>query len=253
MMFVLKKIVSAFLLPIPIGVFLLLIALFFLLKNSQKRAKIFLFLATFWFLLISNQTISNMIIAPLENSHKALINTPNDAKYILVLGNGHKTNENFAITSELNTTAINRLVEGIRHYKNLKESNKNIKLILSGYAYDDPNTHAKMQKKLAINLGVEAEDIITLDTPKDTKEEAIEAKKIVKNEKIILVTSASHMKRASLLFKKEGLNIIESPTNHKYFVSSYPSSYFNATNIKKVELAFHEYLGIFYSYIKGDI
>lgn len=87
-----------------------------------------------------------MIIAPLENSHKALINTPNDAKYILVLGNGHKTNENFAITSELNTTAINRLVEGIRHYKNLKESNKNIKLILSGYAYDDPNTHAKMQK-----------------------------------------------------------------------------------------------------------
>lgn len=252
-MFLLKKIIAAFLMPVPIGLFLLLLALVFLLKNSYKKAKIFLFLSFLWFALISNQTISNMIISPLENAHQALKTTPKDIEYILVLGNGHKTNENFAITSELNTTAINRLVEGIRHYKNLKESNKNIKLILSGYAYDDPNTHAKMQKKLAINLGVEAEDIITLDTPKDTKEEAIEAKKIVKNEKLILVTSASHMKRASLLFKKEGLNIIESPTNHKYFVSSYPSSYFNATNIKKVELAFHEYLGIFYSYIKGDI
>ena len=123
-MFVLKKIIASFLMPVPIGLFLLILSLIFLLKNSYKKAKIFLFLSFFWFALISNQTISNMIISPLENSHKALINTPNDAKYILVLGNGHKTNENFAITSELNTTAINRLVEGIRHYKNLKESNK---------------------------------------------------------------------------------------------------------------------------------
>ncbi|RXJ96794.1 hypothetical protein CRU94_01405 [Arcobacter sp. AHV-9/2010] len=38
-----------------------------------------------------------------------------------------------------------------------------------------------------------------------------------------------------------------------FLLISYPSSYFNATNIKKVELAFHEYLGIFYSYIKSDI
>ena len=29
-----------------------------------------------------------------------------------------------AITSELNTTAINRLIEGIRHYKNLKIMNQ---------------------------------------------------------------------------------------------------------------------------------
>ena len=64
-----------------------------------------------------------MIISPLENAHQSLKDTPKDIEYILVLGNGHKTNENFAITSELNTTAINRLIEGIRHYKNLKNNN----------------------------------------------------------------------------------------------------------------------------------
>jgi uncharacterized SAM-binding protein YcdF (DUF218 family) len=110
-----------------------------------------------------------------------------------------------------------------------------------------------MQKKLAISLGVNEADIITLDTPKDTKEEAIEAKKIVGNQKLILVTTASHMKRAVMLFEKEDLNIIASPTNHKFFTSTYPTSYFNATNIKKVELAFHEYLGMIYSYAKGEI
>ncbi len=203
-MFVLKKIIAAFLMPVPIGLFLLLLALVFLLKNSYKKAKIFLFLSFLWFALISNQTISNMIISPLENAHQSLKDTPKDIEYILVLGNGHKTNENFAITSELNTTAINRLIEGIRHYKNLKNNESNVKLIVSG-------------------------------------------------KKLILVTTASHMKRASMLFKKEGLDIIESPTNHKYFTSTYPSSYFSGTNIKKVELAFHEYLGLLYSYLRREI
>ena len=44
-MFVLKKIIAAFLMPVPIGIFLLLLALVFLLKNSYKKAKIFLFLS----------------------------------------------------------------------------------------------------------------------------------------------------------------------------------------------------------------
>lgn len=252
-MFILKKIIAAFLMPIPLGLFLLLFALIFLLKSSYKKAKIFLILGFLWFALISNQTISNMIIAPLENSHKALIDTPKGVEYILVLGNGHKTNEEFAITSMLNTTAINRLTEGIRHYKNIKNQGNSSKLIVSGYAFDDPNTHAQMQKKMAIILGVLEEDIITLDTPKDTKEEAIESKKIVDGKKLILVTTASHMKRAAMIFEKEGLNIITSPTNHKYFVSTYPASYFSSTNFQKVELAWHEYLGIIYSYLKGEI
>ena len=71
-MFVLKKIIAAFLMPVPIGLFLLLLSLVFLLKNSYKKAKIFLFLSFFWFALISNQTISNMIISPLENAHQSL-------------------------------------------------------------------------------------------------------------------------------------------------------------------------------------
>ena len=37
-MFVLKKIIAAFLMPVPIGIFLLLLALVFLLKNSYKKA-----------------------------------------------------------------------------------------------------------------------------------------------------------------------------------------------------------------------
>ena len=208
-MFLFKKIVSAFLLPLPIGIFLLLIAFIYLICNSYKKAKIFLFLGILWFALLSFQPISNAILKPLENAHSSLIQTPK-VEYILVLGSEHRSDDDLSITSQVKGIAINRLVEGIRHYKNLE----NVKLIVSGYGGFDKNSHAFMQEKLAISLGVKQEDIIRLDTPKNTKEEAIEAKKIVRDNELILVTSASHMKRSFLLFKKEGLNIIASPTNH---------------------------------------
>ena len=152
-MFVFKKFVSAFLLPIPIGLFLLFIAFIYLMFNSYKKAKIFLFLGLVWFLLLSNQTISNALLVPLENTYKDLLQTPK-VNYILVLGSGHKSDEDLSITSQVKMTAINRLVEGIRHYKNLED----VKLIVSGYSFSDKNSHALMQEKLAISLGVRSEE-----------------------------------------------------------------------------------------------
>ena len=114
-MFVFKKIVSAFLLPIPMGMFLLFLAFLYLLFNSYKKAKVFLFLGILWFALLSFQPVSNALIKPLENAHKSLLQTPK-VEYILVLGSGHKSDENLSITSQVKRTAINRLVEGIRHY-----------------------------------------------------------------------------------------------------------------------------------------
>ena len=247
-MFFLKKIISAFVLPIPIGLFLLLISFIYLMFNSYKKAKIFLFLGLSCFLFFSFQPISNALLAPLENTHKALLETPK-VNYILVLGSGHKSDKNLSITSQVKMVGINRLVEGIRHYKNLE----NVKLIVSGYSSNDENSHALMQEKLAISLGVNPNDIIRLDTPKDTKEEAIEAKKIVGDNELILVTSASHMKRSFLLFKKEGLNVIASPTNHLAYEDDSYSAYFSAKNLRNCEMAIHEYLGLLYSYLKNDI
>ena len=247
-MFLFKKIISAFLLPIPIGLFLLLLAFIYLLFNSHKKAKVFLFLAICWFTLFSFQPISNALLKPLENSYVSLLQTPK-VNYILVLGSGHKSDDSLAITSEVKMVGINRLVEGIRHYKNLESA----KLIVSGYGAKDENSHAFMQEKLAISLGVKKEDIIRLDTPKDTKEEAIEAKKIIGDEQIILVTSASHMKRSVLLFQKEGLNIIPSPTNHLAYEDDFYSAYFSARNLRNCETAIHEYLGLVYSYLRNEI
>lgn len=247
-MFLFKKIVSAFLLPIPIGLFLLLLAFYFLLRNSYTKAKVFLTLGFLWFLLLSFQPISNAIINPLENSHKALLDIPK-VEYVLVLGSGHNTNENLSITSQLTNVALVRINEGIRIHKTLENS----KIIFSGYKGFDVNYHSFMSKKLAMSLGVNINSIIKLDKPVDTRQEAIEMKRIVGIKPFILVTSASHMKRSILLFKKLGLNPIAAPTYHLGYESKNYKAMFSSENLYKVKVAFHEYLGLIWSYIRGYI
>lgn len=245
-MFFFKKTVSAFLLPVPIGLFLLLLAFYFLLTNSYKKAKLFLSLGFLWFLLLSLQPISNAIINPLENSHKALLNIPK-VEYVLVLGSGHATNEKLSITSQLSDVAIVRINEGIRVYR----TQENARIIFSGYKGFDINYHSMKSKELAISLGINKNSIINLDKPVDTRQEAIEAEKIIGTKPFILVTSASHMKRSMLLFKKLGLNPIAAPTYHLGHEDKNYSTIFSSENLYKVNVAFHEYLGLIWAYLRG--
>ena len=248
-MFYLKKFIASFLMPVPIGLFLFALGVYFLFRNSYTKAKVFLFLTLTWFALLSYSPVANAILAPLENSHKALLQTPK-VDYILVLGNGHTSNENLSITSQVNPIAINRLVEGIKHYNAL---NKNVKFIVSGYGGYDKNSHAFMQEILASNLGVNKKDIIRFDKARDTHEEALNIKELLGNKKFIIVTSASHMKRSMLIFKKLNLNAIAAPTNYLSHEEKNFKNYFSGKNIRKIEIAIHEYLGLLWYKIKGYI
>lgn len=246
--FLVKKFISAFLLPVPIGLTLLFIGILYLLFSSSVKGKVFTALGFLWFLLLSTQSISNMIIKPLENSHKALLNIP-EVNYILVLGSGHNTNDELSITGQLREVAINRLNEGLRLYKQLPNS----KIIVSGHKGHDKNTHAQMSKRFLVELGVDEQRIITLDNTLDTKMEALKTKEFVKNENFILVTSASHMKRSMMIFKKQGLKPIAAPT---YFIGFETDDYkmqISSFNLYKCKVAFHEYLGILWGKLRGFI
>ena len=61
------------------------------------------------------------------------------------------------------------------------------------------------------------------------------------------------MKRSVLLFEKEGLNVIASPTNHLAYEDDSYSAYFSGKNIRNSETAIHEYLGLAYSWLRNEI
>lgn len=248
-MFILKKLVSMFLMPLSIGLLLLLTGFFFLLRKQTNRAILFIAAGILWISLFSYPPFANAFLSYYETQYPALLSIPKNTNYILVLGNGHRTDTTRSITSQVNPTAINRLSEGIRILHELPKAT----LIVSGYGGKDPNSHADMQRKLAIALGIDASRIITLPKPKDTKEEAIESKKIIGSQPFVLVTSASHMPRSVAIFKKEGMHPLPAPTNH---LATKPLSYFelpSGEGLKKSEVAFHEFLGTIWYSIKGYI
>ncbi len=231
--FLLKKILSAILMPLSIGLFLGFLGLWFLYKENLKKAKLFLTVSFIWIVAISYVPIANIFIAPLENSNKIIKDIPKDIKYILLLGGDRE----------------NRGWEVLRLYHKIPNS----KIITSGYAGSGDIPEAIKTANILIELGIAKKDIIIHSKPKDTKEEAVEIKKLLGAKPFILVTSAYHMPRALALFKKEKLNPIPAPTDYKIKDSdkilSVPSGY----SLKKTEIAWHEYLGLLWSKLRGQI
>jgi len=248
--FLLKKVISMFLMPLPLGVFFIIFALVLLYRNKIKPAKFMLALSILWLFLFSYPPVANTLLYSIESKYPTLQTAPKDIKYIYVLGGGHHTDENLPITSQVVETSVVRLTEGIRLYHQLHEE---ASIIVSGYrGLFDPSTHAVMQKKLALALGVKKEKIILRSEPRDTEEEAVAAKKLLGDKPFILVTSASHMTRAMHFFNHEGLQPIPAPTNHLASIQ-YPkyTDFFSSDALVKSRIMFHEVLGLIWQKIKG--
>lgn len=248
-MFFVKKAISLFLMPLPIFLILMGIGFYFWHRNDDRRAKKLLFFALLWISLLSYPPFSALLLYPLENtSHKVHI-TQTIPKYIHVLGSGHISNSNIPLSSELGLVSLARVIEGVSVYN----AHPNMKIIFSGYGDKDPVSNARKNAQMAMVLGVKGEDIILLEKAKDTHEEAVQAKKIIGNSDLILVTSASHMPRAAALFKKAGISVTAAPTDFQVKESETLWQLPSAGGLERSERAFHEYLGLAWGKITGSL
>lgn len=236
--------------PFPIAMFLLLLGLFFLFRNKIFKAKLFLALGFAWITLISYSPLANYLLYAHEAKIATLHIAPKDIEYIYVLGAGHHTDERQPITSQVTPTSSIRFSEALRLYYQL---DKYPTLIFSGYGgFHNRDSHAFMQKKLALALGVKEDKIHIEPKPRDTQEEAKVAKKLIGDKPFILVTSASHIQRALKFFKNEGLDPIPAPTNHLAEIA-YPNylGFYSVQSMDKMRRLWHEMLGQLWQRAKG--
>ncbi|MGR4048846.1 envelope biogenesis factor ElyC [Kosakonia cowanii] len=210
MLFTLKKIVGGLMLPLPL--LLLVIGAGIALvwfSRWQKTGKVFISVGWLMLLLLSIQPVADRLLKPIERSYPTWHGSER-VQYIVVLGGGYTWNESWAPSSNLIGNSLPRLNEGIRLWR----ANPGAKMIFTGAAaITNPVSTAEAGARVAESLGVPRSDIITLDQPKDTEEEAAAVKQAIGDAPFLLVTSASHLPRAMIFFKHVGLKPLPAPAN----------------------------------------
>lgn len=254
-MYLFKKIVAPIFFPLPLCMEILLLGLFLLwFTSKQKAGKIVITVGVGLFVAFSYGIFQGILLQSLENKYPPLISLENveGVKWVVVLGGGHTSDPKFPVTDQISKSSLFRLVEGIRIHKKLPDS----KLVLSGGRAFDPVPNAKVMANIASILGVDESKIVLEPNSRDTKDEALLVQKIVKNNKFILVTTASHMPRSIALFSKLGMRPIPAPIEHfmKQNQELNPGAFFpNSGRISSAERIFYEYFGLAWAKLRGQI
>ena len=254
-MFLLKKIISAFLYPLPVCLGFLFVGLLFLwFTRKQWAGKVLVTLGALLLALLSSANIADRILSPLEETCLPLRQAGKlpGVKWIVVLGGGHSSDMRLHANAQLSRASLGRLVEAIRIHRELPEA----KIIVSAGRRDHVEPGSEVMTKAAKSLGVDEKDLILESTSLDTEDQAMEIKKIVGHDKFILVTSAGHVPRSVFLFEKYGMHPIPAPTD--YLAHNHPDKGKNLErffpsidNLYKTKSAFHEYFGLLWLRIKG--
>src|SRR5438552_3341364 len=129
---------------------------------------------------------------------------PADA--IVVLGGGVEPD------GALSAGSLSRVMQGIRLYKvHLAPL-----IVFSGPSFDRRPAEGEVAARLARELGVPSEQILTEIAGRTTREEAARIARTLERRmirRILLVTDSEHLTRAVLLFQQSGLEVLPAPVD----------------------------------------
>ena len=147
------------------------------------------------------------------------IERPDDARgatAIVVLGNGAVAYEyeSGAVHAPTRRTAMN-VLEGTRVHRMLPRA----RLIVSGGSPtgSDGRTEAVIMRDILTGLGVAPAVIVMEGTSRNTHEQSVRVADLLRpGERVVLVTTPIHMRRALALFESRGFHVTPSPARIEY-------------------------------------
>jgi uncharacterized SAM-binding protein YcdF (DUF218 family) len=221
-------------------------------------------LALIVLLLASNSWVTNYLLKSLEWQNLPLENIP-QSEAIVILGGATKS----AIAPRP-MVDVNEQGDRLLYAAKLYQDGLAPLIIVAGGRIDWRNggtPEAEDMAELLQLMGVPPSAIIKEPNSLNTYENAVNVKQILTEKginQVLLVTSASHMTRAKLVFQRQNINIIPAPTdfiisednlaslnrNSQAFILSILPE---AENIAQTTKALKEYLGMFIYRLKGWI
>lgn len=255
-MFLLKKLIAPFLMPVPFCLALVLAGLALLwLTRRQRAGKCLATLGASALLLLGYGAVSGRLLATLERQHAPATDVSAAAgrvRWVVVLGGGSSSDAELPAAMRLSEGTLARLVEGIRLQRQLPGS----RLLLSGGSVFGSAPDAETMGALSVELGVDPASLDLDGVSPDTETQAEVVRARLGTEEFYLVTSASHMPRALALFRKAGTHPLPAPT---HFLTQTdrglsPSEFFpSAGGLRRAEAVTYEYLGLAWAKVRGKI
>ena len=255
-MFLFKKLLAPFLMPVPVCLALLVAGLALLWFTKRQRAGKYLATAGALLLVLFGYGFaSNRLLASLERQYPPVADAREAAgrvRWVVVLGGGSNSDRSLPEGTRLTEASLARLVEGVRLQRQLPES----RLLLSGGSVFGSEADADTMRALALGLGVEPAALVLDAASPDTETQAEVVRARLGTDEFFLVTSASHMRRSVALFRKAGTNPIPAPTH--FFVQESrgigPGDFFPGSgNLRRAETVAYEYLGLAWAKMRGRI
>ena len=257
MEFYIARVANYLLEPLYILSFFLLILILLILFTNYKKlttfsAKFLLIL----FLFFGYTPLSNFLLNKIEDFIKPSKYPVQQLKGVIVLGGSF----NIGLQpKERNEVSLNSSAERLTKVLEIYNKNSKVLILFTGFSAQlKPQgwSESDMAKKFFLEQGVRSENLIFENKSRNTFENIIYSKDIIKTNKGTwgLVTSASHMPRSYFGFKKQGL-ILE-PIIADYRTGTSSIFWINFDIKKGLEnwnIILHEVVGIFYYKITGKI
>jgi uncharacterized SAM-binding protein YcdF (DUF218 family) len=249
-LFITKKCITPFLLPPGVFVLILLISGLLLLRRKSWKIGVLNCIIALLIWLSSLTPFADMLLAKREQG--LLLPEKINGDAIVVLGGGISGDaRDMSGSGVLTEDSLSRIVTAARLERKLK-----VPVLVSGGAvFKDTKPEARIMKRYLVDLGVPEDRIIEESKSRDTLENARYTRDICTRRgyrKIVLVTSAYHMKRAVTAFRKNGVEVIPYPA----YIDERRTSYSimellpSASAMTAVSNVVREYLGsLFYRFM----
>ena len=241
----------------PVGLLCILLILVLLIRKNQSLQKLLIIITLLIIIISGNKIVAFSLVRSLEWQYLPPANVPDDV--IAVVLGGATDSALYPRTNVEVNGAADRVIYAGRLYQDGKIE----KILLSGGYIDwmgsGPNSPAEEMADILNLMGVPDEDLILETKSLNTYENALYCSQILKEmniEKILLITSASHMPRSVALFEKQGMEVVPLPTDYgvteaiwqDLFNSSVEAQMINLVptvgNISSTTGALKEYIGI---------
>lgn len=244
-MFILKKILTPFLMPPGIFIGLLICSGIWLFFRKHWKTGFLNCLIGIFMWLLSLSPVSDMMLRGLESDFR-IPESPSGDVIILLGGGVYDKALDLTGMGAPSGDMLERTVTTVRLQKRL-----NVPIIVTGgVVFKGKAAEAPIVKRFLVDLGVPSERVIIEDKARDTIENAKYSKEICEKDGYknpILVTSAYHMKRAVLSFKKVDMDVLPFPAGFRTWENKkYGWEDYLPHDLGGISVAIREYMGLLF-------